>query len=981
MTLRTRFLLPAALLVAATAGAQAPVTRGPLTTEMFDRWRTIRGERLSDDGAWIVYSLVPQVGDGEVVVRAARGGTEWRHTRGYIGRPQTRAGATGGASAAPQFPDAQLFHGGRYVVFTIEPPRDSVERARREKRKPADQPKTALGIMRTGDGSVTVVPGVKSFRPPRGAARWLAYLMAVDSANGKGAAAPDSARGAAAAPGRAARPIADSASKAAKKEYGSTLVLRDLETGAEARIEDVTEVELDERGAWAVYAVASRDSTRDGVYARALADGRTVALLTGGGRHKGIVLDRAGTQVAFVSDHLDGAGEPRFRLWHASLARGGAAAAIVGARETGDSVAVSDRARVAFSDDGRMLQLGVAPIAPDSIPADSLADKAVFDLWHWKEPRLQPQQRVEAQRDRGRAWASAYDLVRRRFVRLGDDTLDEVRFTRDLRRAVAIADAPYAVERMWGEGGSDVWLLDATTGARAKVAARVPFGAQLSPAGRFVLWFGDDGRWRAYEAATKRTVDLTGRLSGVNFAQETWDTPSTPAPWGVAGWTAGDRSVLLYDRWDIWELDPRGERAPRMVTDSLGRRRGLVLRHVQLDTAQRFLDPSQPILLSAMDDATKASGFWRDRLDVVARPESLVMRDRRFGTPIRAKDAAVMLVSRQSYTEAPDLWVSGPDFRDAARVSDANPQMRDYPWGSAQLVSWRSADGIPLRGLLFKPAGFDPAKQYPMLVYFYEQLSDELHLHRMTFPRNTIQPAHYVSNGYLVFFPDIAYTEGYPGPSAVKSIIPGVQMLLDSGFVKEDGVGIAGQSWGGYQTAYIITQSNLFKAAFAGAPVANMTSAYGGIRWESGLARAFQYEKTQSRIGGSIWEYPLRYLENSPLFSADRIETPLLIMHNDGDGAVPWYQGIEMFVAMRRLGKEAYLINYNGDAHNPTKRANQQDMAMRMMQFFDHHLRGKPAPEWMKRGIPFIEKGRDQLATPAVAGPAVTEQPTPTSQP
>jgi dipeptidyl aminopeptidase/acylaminoacyl peptidase len=233
-----------------------------------------------------------------------------------------------------------------------------------------------------------------------------------------------------------------------------------------------------------------------------------------------------------------------------------------------------------------------------------------------------------------------------------------------------------------------------------------------------------------------------------------------------------------------------------------------------------------------------------------------------------------------------------------------------------------------------------------------------------------INPAHYVSNGYLVFEPDIDYSTGYPGPSAMKSIVPGVQMLIERGFVKPDGIGIQGQSWGGYQVAYMITQTNMFRAAMAGAPVANMTSAYGGIRWESGLARAFQYEKTQSRIGGSLWQYPLRYIENSPLFQADRIRTPLLMMHNDNDGAVPWYQGIEMFVALRRLGREVYLINYNGDAHNPTKRANQKDIAVRMQQFFDHHLRGMPAPDWMTRGIPFLDKGRDQLAPPTMTGVA-----------
>jgi dipeptidyl aminopeptidase/acylaminoacyl peptidase len=286
-----------------------------------------------------------------------------------------------------------------------------------------------------------------------------------------------------------------------------------------------------------------------------------------------------------------------------------------------------------------------------------------------------------------------------------------------------------------------------------------------------------------------------------------------------------------------------------------------------------------------------------------------------------------------------------------------------------QLVRWRSADGVPLKGLLFKPEGFDRAKKYPMVTYFYERLSDNLHQYVAPFGRNVINPTHYVSNGYLVFEPDIAYTTGYPGPSAFKSVVPGVQALLDSGFVDPNGLGIQGQSWGGYQTAYIITQTNLFKAAMAGAPVANMTSAYGGIRWGTGLSRTFQYEHTQSRIGGSLWQYPLRYLENSPLFQADRIQTPLLIMHNDNDGSVPWYQGIEMFIALRRLGKEVYLVNYNGDDHNPTKRANQKDIAMRMQQFFDHHLRGMPAPDWMVHGIPYMAKGRDQIARPAPQGP------------
>jgi dipeptidyl aminopeptidase/acylaminoacyl peptidase len=211
----------------------------------------------------------------------------------------------------------------------------------------------------------------------------------------------------------------------------------------------------------------------------------------------------------------------------------------------------------------------------------------------------------------------------------------------------------------------------------------------------------------------------------------------------------------------------------------------------------------------------------------------------------------------------------------------------------------------------------------------------------------------------------------------MKSIVPGVQMLLTRGYVDPKRLGLQGQSWGGYQTSYMITQTNLFAAAMAGAPVVNMTSAYGGIRWGSGLARSFQYEVGQSRIGGSLWETPMRYFENSPLFWLDKVTTPLFIMSNDMDDAVPWYQGIEFFVAMRRLGKEVYLINYNNDVHNPAGRANQKDIAMRMQQFFDTKLKGAPPPDWMVHGIPYLAKGRDQLnpTAPVNAGGSGTPLP------
>ena len=253
-----------------------------------------------------------------------------------------------------------------------------------------------------------------------------------------------------------------------------------------------------------------------------------------------------------------------------------------------------------------------------------------------------------------------------------------------------------------------------------------------------------------------------------------------------------------------------------------------------------------------------------------------------------------------------------------------------------------------------------------MMVYFYERSSDGLHQHFSPGPsRSSINRALYVSRGYLLFVPDIPYKIGWPGESAMNAVMPGVLSLVDEGFVDRGRIGVQGHSWGGYQISYMITRTNLFAAAEAGAPVSNMTSAYGGIRWASGMSRMFQYERTQSRIGGTLWDAQHRYIENSPLFQADKVETPLLMMHNDEDGAVPWYQGIEYFVALRRLQKPVWMLNYNGEGHGLGQRQNQKDWAVRMQQFFDHYLMDAPAPVWMEEGVPATMKGRTLGLEPA----------------
>lgn len=959
----------------------AQAQKRALTQADWDTWRSISAPALCNDGHWAVYTLVPQVGDGDLVIRSTQGSAEYRVPRGYVGRPNNVPGglrprsATGesdppAGSVAPAVCAADSKH----VLALTYLPQADFERLGRGGRggrgAAAAQNRSNLAIVSTADGKVTTIPAVRSFRLPRASGAWVAYVPA-DTTRGDSTAR--AGRGGSGGGGA-------TASGTPRRSFGTTLVLRSLETGAEDRIADVLAYAFDDSAKTLAYTVVSHDSTKDGVFARSLRTAAVTSLMTGPGDYKQVTFDRGGTQLAFVSNRDDkGASKPLYTLYYA-MVRAAAARAAVSPAVLRAGTHLADNAPLAFTRSGNAVLFGIAPSIPDSVTADSLVDKAVFDLWHYKDPTLQPAQKLTAARDRTRSFQSIWYPSTGKFVQLATDSMPAVSVSDDGRVALANSDERYLISAMWGDDGTDVWVIDGTSGARKLVREKSSGNGQLSPDGKYVAFF-DRGHWYAYSTASGKTVDLTGGVAAVSFEEETWDTPSTPEPWGIAGWTKGDRSLLVYDRYDVWELDPTGGKAPVVVTDSVGRREHVVLRLAEANARGRFsrgasddrgvIDPAKPLLLSAFNDDTKASGFYRDQLGVTRAPEKLVLADVAYGTPVKAADADEWMVTRGTFVEFPNLWV-GPSITELTKISDANPQQKEYNWGSVELVHWASSDGVPLKGLLYKPENFDPTRKYPMIAYFYEQLSNNLHQYVPPTGRNVINPTHYVSNGYLVFEPDIHYETGHPGPSAMKSIVPGVQMLLERGYVDPKRLGIQGQSWGGYQTAYIITQTHMFAAAMAGAPVVDMFSAYGGIRWGSGLARAFQYEKSQSRIGKSIWDAPNLYVENSPLFWLPNVTTPLFIMANDMDDAVPWYQGIEFFVAMRRLGKEVYMISYNNDVHNPASRANQKDIAMRMQQFFDNKLKGALAPDWMIHGIPYIAKGRDQLGasteTPVQAG-------------
>jgi dipeptidyl aminopeptidase/acylaminoacyl peptidase len=497
----------------------------------------------------------------------------------------------------------------------------------------------------------------------------------------------------------------------------------------------------------------------------------------------------------------------------------------------------------------------------------------------------------------------------------------------------------------------------------------------LSPGGKYLLYFDEnEADWFTYRIADGVKTNLTGKLN-INLWREDHDSPSLPGAYGNAGFTANDGSVLLYDKYDIWEIKPDGSGA-RMVTNGVGRKEQIVFRYRSLDPEQRAIPIDKPLLLTSNDDRTESSGFYQVPLTGTAAPTKIVTVDKSFGQIVKAKNADRIVFTLSRFDEFPDLWVSDTSFKDMKKISNANPQQSQFVWGKSELMHYINADGKKLRAILTKPDNFDPSKKYPLMVYIYEELSEGLHTYRAPNPGTSINITRYVSNGYIVLQPDIVYDTGYPGESAEKCVIPAVNTVVAQGYIDPKRIGIQGHSWGGYQITHLITRTNMFAAVQAGASVSNMISAYGGIRWGTGMSRAFQYEKTQSRIGQTPWDAPLQFIENSPIFWVEKVHTPYLTIHNDEDDAVPWYQAIEFFSALRRLGKEAYFFNYNGEPHGLRNRDNMKHWTVHMDEFFDHFLLGKAKPEWMEKGVPYLERGKRDVSgmfKPKQTSPTTTQ--------
>ena len=911
----------------------------PLDLTVFDEWQSIGMKELSNNGSWVAYQVNAQESDNTLNFFGLKTDKNLSFHRG----------------------EQSVFTAdSKFAVFKIRPFYKDLKLVRIKKKKEHEIAKDSIGILNLATNQVEKLPNIKSFKTPKKGGSFLAYLLEKEEAKNDKKDKSDSTK------------TKDKPSKPAGKDKKDTpleLVLRNLISGQKKSFKNVMNYEFSENGKQLIFSTKqekkdSLDKTKYGVFLVNTATFVQKQLVDTIGDFKQFAFDELANKVAFVGTSDEEKKENKTYYLYYSATNNPQQikkSELLGLKKDWQ---VSENRQPKFSKDGNSLFIGLMPKLAEKDTTLIADDYAKVDVWSYKDDFIQPQQLKNLEREKKRSYLSVIDLSNpAKVIQLADLDMNQVEILNEGNSnfALGTSDNAYRLSSNWDvTGRKDYYIINTKTGQRELFAKALAGKVEMSPNGKFAVFYNaENGLWSSYNIETKETKVLNKKLK-VKFYDEENDSPTLAQEYGVAYFTDNDETVLIKDRYDIWEFDLVGNRRPENMTNGFGRKHNITFDINQLNDDIKTLNRDNLVYLGAFNNQNKQSGVYQTIISKAKNPEEVVMSNTWGAQKMtKALNANEFIYTKESFRNSPDVYVS-TNFKDEKKISAINPQQKDYLWGNGELVTWKTYSGKDATGVVYKPENFDPNKKYPMIVYFYEKLSDNLNRYQAPAPTpSRINHTYFVSNDYIVFTPDISYTIGHPGKSAEDYINSGVEALKKNTWVNGSKIAIQGQSWGGYQVAHLITATNMYAAAWTGAPVVNMTSAYGGIRWGTGMSRQFQYEQTQSRIGKTLWEAPELYIENSPLFNMPKVTTPVVIMHNDEDGAVPWYQGIEMFMALRRLGKPVWMLNYNGDDHNLIKRANKNDIQQRQVQFFDHYLKDKPAPKWMTEGVSAINKGID----------------------
>jgi dienelactone hydrolase len=909
-----------------TASAQ----KKELDHSVYDGWKHIDQVQLTPNGKVLSYGILPQEGDGTLIIRFIPSKEEIKIPRGY---------------------NAKLSSDCKWAYCLIKPLFAQTRQARIAKKSKENMPQDSLALINLTTKQITKIPKVLSYKTGIENLSYVAFTTPSEL-----------------------KKIEKNKKKDVAK--GKSLIICNPANLKQDTIHSVEYYGFNRSGSKLYLTVKpeKKDSvTKPAVILYNLPSLSHQVLSEGKAFYSEPTFDDKGNQLTFLaSADTATSGNKHCSLF---LYRKGNTQEIIPQNYTRNlpkGWSLNENSNPCFSLSGNRLYAGIAPWRAPKDTSIVDFETAQLDVWGYNDYLTQPMQKKNLDSSLKKTYLSVIDLNNPTSITpLTTSFFDRVvpMNAGDADFALSWDNTKYIRSAQWDSNDwKDVSLVNLKTGVRKDIVTKLNAQIHVSPNGKYLLWYNeDDSQWYTYNVATGKTICLT-KNCGVKFCDEEWDQPSPAPSYSSPIWVEDDAAILLCDRYDVWKFNPDGKSAINL-TKGEGRKEHCQYRYLNMkindhDTKylprKNFIGKGERIYLTAFDEESKKNGMAILSSITPEKPVAFVDTFTYAGF-CKAKEIPVIVYQKGNFSHADNLYLTSDNWKTESCLTDINPQMKNYRWGSAHLVSWKAYDGTPLKGILYIPENIDKNKKYPMMIYFYERRSETLYEYYQPAPsRSIINIPFYCSRGYLVFVPDIVYKIGHPGESAYNCIVSGAEAMCSQfPFADKSNMALQGQSWGGYQTAYLITRTNMFKAAGAGAPVSNMTSAYGGIRWESGISRSWQYEHEQSRIGKSMWEKGALdlYIENSPVFFADKVETPLLIMHNDNDGAVPWYQGIEYYDALRRLDKKVWLLEYNNEQHNLSERRNSKDLSVRLQQFFDHYLKGAPIPAWMKTGVPATRKG------------------------
>ncbi|MTI88081.1 MAG: S9 family peptidase [Balneolaceae bacterium] len=899
------------MLISVSAAAQ-----GVLTFEDVMKFEDIGSIELSENGRWAAYEVAPERGDGRVEIISTNGQSTYTLMLSKNPRLTTEGYWVGAIRSVPL-----------------------AEQLKDHKEKPVQ----GFKLLNTEDGSVLEMDSVRSFEFSNDG-KWLAVRH------------------------HQSKKVKELKSK--NKKLGAELRLRNLDSGEEYTLPFVAEMGFDSLSRYMAYTVVDTSGEGNGVFVFDLESESSMAVdHLMNGYYTNLSWDHSPQKLAFTKAEFDTSYQQSDASLHLWSAGEGELTTLLEPGAGDDGFVLRSNNRLRFTHDGKRLFFGFMDQEMvdldqhkeeeseeseiDMYDIEEIRGDRELDLWHGDDPRIKTHEKNTWNERKNHLFMAVYHLDKDKWVQLADHDMPEVRMAHNPRVTLGSSSNPYLKEMTWEGFFSDWYTVDLQTGKRTLIAEKLSGSVNISPGGNYAVYY-HELNWHLWDVQKSISRNLTQNMD-VPFYNEDHDYPSRIPGYGAAGWIEDDKAVLIYDKFDIWRFPVDGS-APRNITDGEGRAENRIFRIRTLDKKrEEAFKHNEEILLESYHDLKKNFGFYSAKTGR-SGVKRLLEADKKFSFVAKGEDSDKILYKREAYDEFPNLWVADNwKFKDVEKLTHMHEDLhKKWNWGKAELIDWLSLDGKFIQGVVIKPDNYDPNKRYPIMTYYYRFFSNRLH--DFNEPRTNHRPvlAQYVSDEYVVFLPDIRFEIGRPGFASTKSMVPGIQKLIELGIADEDKLGLHGHSWSGYQTAFMVTQTDIFDAAVSGAPVANMTSAYSGIRWGSGLARQFQYEKTQSRIGESLVGAPEKYIENSPVFFADKINTPMLIQHGDDDGAVPWYQSIEMYLAMRRFGKDVVFLQYHGEPHHLRKFPNKLDYAIRMKEYFDYYLKGEGNPKWIKEGEVYI---------------------------